>query len=70
MVLGWRLKMAVIVNYMFRPQKTLKKRRRQLYSTLAFQVCYTVVKIGPLKRTARKITATEMKYMRKTTGYT
>ena len=50
MVLGWRLKMAVIVNNMFRPQKTLKKRRRQLYSTLAFQVCYTVVKIGPLRK--------------------
>jgi hypothetical protein len=34
------------VNNMFRPQKTLKKRRIKLYKTLAFQLCCTVVKTG------------------------
>jgi hypothetical protein len=53
-VLGRHLKMTGIINHMFRPQKTLKKRRRKLYNTLAFQLCCTVVKTGPLKKKRKK----------------
>jgi hypothetical protein len=54
-------------------RKLSKKKRIKLYNTLPlpFQLCHTVVKIGPKKaRDARRITQTEMKYMRKkTAGY-
>jgi hypothetical protein len=43
------LKIMGIINSMFRPQKTLKKRRINLYIR-PFQHCYKVVKIGPLKQ--------------------
>jgi len=64
------LKMTVIINNMFRPQKTLKKTRLKLYSTLALtHLLYGsqnwVIKL----RDTSKITAAEVKYMRKTAGY-
>jgi ABC-type ATPase involved in cell division len=62
--------MTVIINNMFRPQKTLKKTRLKLYSTLALtHLLYGsqnwVIKL----RDTSKITAAEVKYMRKTAGY-
>jgi hypothetical protein len=54
----------------FRPQKTIKKTRIKLYNTLALPVLlcgsetWTVI-----ARDARRITAAEMKYMRRTAGY-
>jgi hypothetical protein len=44
------LKVTVIINKVFRPQKTLKKTRIKLCDTPAFQLCYTAVEIGLLKR--------------------
>jgi len=54
---------------MFRPQKTLKKIRIKLYNTLAFPAHLHGSENGAIKaRDARRITAAEMKYMRKTAG--
>ena len=53
---------------MFRPQKTLKKRRIKLYSTLA--VLYGCENWTIKARNARRITAAEVKYVRKTAEYT
>jgi hypothetical protein len=39
----------------------------KLYNALALQLCYMLVKTGPLRR---RITVAEVKYMRKTSGYT
>jgi hypothetical protein len=69
MVLGWNLKMTGNINSMIRPQKTLKKIRRKLYSTVP-GLQYGSENWTIKTRTARKITATEMKCVRKTTGYT
>ena len=56
---------------MFRPQKPLKKRRIKLYNTLVLPVLLYGSETWTIKATdARRITATEMKYMRKTAGYT
>ena len=57
---------------MFRPQKkTLKKTRIKLYNTLALPVLLYGSEIWTTKaRDARRITAAEMKYMRRTAGYT
>ena len=56
---------------MFRPQKTLKKRRMKFYSTLALPVLLHGSETWTFKaRDARRITAAEMKYMRRTAGYT
>ena len=55
---------------MFRPQKTLKKTRIKLYNTLALPVLLYDSATWTVKaRDARRITAAEMKYMRRTTGY-
>jgi len=52
---------------MFRPQQTLKKRRIKLYNTLAFPDLLYDSENGAIKaRDARRITAAEMKYIRKT----
>ena len=66
------LKITGILNNVFRPQKTLKKTRLKLYNTL---VLLPILLYGgeawTIKaRDARKITAAEMKYMRRTAGYT
>jgi hypothetical protein len=64
------LKITGILNDMFRPQKTLKKTRIKLYNTLALPVLLYGSKTWSIKaRDARRITAAEMKYMRKTAEY-
>jgi hypothetical protein len=56
------LKIAGIVNNMFRPQKTLKKTRIKLYSTLALPAfVYSCENWTIDARYARRITAAEMK---------
>jgi len=53
----------------FRPQKTLKKTRTKLYITLALTVLLHGSETWTVKaRDARRITAAEMKYMRRTAG--
>jgi hypothetical protein len=49
-ILNKYLKITGIIKNMFRPQKT----RIKLYNTLALQLCYTVVKIGPLRLETQK----------------
>ena len=56
---------------MFRPQKTFKKTRIQLYNTLALPVLLYGSESWTIKaRDARRITAVEMKYTKRTAGYT
>jgi hypothetical protein len=51
-------------------KKTLKKTRIKLYNTLALPVMLYVSETWTIKaRNARRITAAEMKYMRRTAGY-
>jgi len=66
------LKITGILNNVFRPQKkTLKKTRIKYYNTLALQDLLYGSEIWTIKaRDARRITATEMKCMRRTVGYT
>jgi hypothetical protein len=65
------LKITGILNNVFRPQKTLKKTRIKLYNTLALPVLLYGSKTWSIKASdARRITAAEMKYMRRTAGYT
>ena len=52
-------------------KKPLKKTRIKLYNTLALPVLLYGSETGTIKATdARRITAAEMKYMRRTAGYT
>jgi hypothetical protein len=55
----------------FRPQKeTLKKTRIKLYNTLVLPVLLYGSETWTIKtRDTRRITAAEMKYMRRTAGY-
>jgi len=56
---------------MFRPQIPLKKTRIKLHNTLALPVLLCGSETWTIKgRDARRITAAEMKYMRKAAGYT
>ena len=66
------LKITGIINNVFRPQKKpLKKTRIKLYNTLALPVLLYGSETWVIKaRDARRITAAEMKYMRRTAGYT
>jgi hypothetical protein len=58
-------------NNTFRPQKTPKKTQIKLYNTLALLTLLYGSENRTTKATdARRITAVEMKYMRKTVGYT
>jgi len=58
-------------NNVFKPQKTIKKTRIKLYNTLALPVLLYGSETRTVKaRDARRITAAEMKYMRRTAGYT
>ena len=51
--------------------KTLKKTRIKLYNTLALPVLlYGSETLTVKARDARRITAAEMKYLRRTAGYT
>ena len=63
------LKIIGILNNVFRPQKTLRKTRIKLYNTLALPVLLYGSEIWTIKaRDARRITAAEMKCMRRTAG--
>jgi hypothetical protein len=64
------LKITGILNNVFRPQKALKKTRIKLYNTLALPVLLYGSETWTIKaRDASRITAAEMKYMRRTAGY-
>jgi hypothetical protein len=55
----------------FRPQKPLKKTRINLYDTLALPVLLYGNETWTVKeRDARRITASEVNYMRRAAGYT
>ena len=61
------MKITGILNNVLRPQKTLKKTRIKLYNTLALSVLLYGSETWTIKaRDARRMTAAEMKYMRKT----
>ena len=60
-----------ILNNVFRQQKTLKKTRIKLYNTLALPVLLYGSESWTVKASdARRITAAEMEYLRRTAGYT
>jgi hypothetical protein len=64
------LKITSTINSMFRPQKTLKKTRVKLYNTFGLPASlYGSENLTIQAREARRITATEMKYRRKTAEY-
>ena len=64
------LKIGGIINHKFRAQKTPKKTRIKLYNTLALPVLlYSSDNWIITARDTSRITAAEMKYMRKTAGY-
>ena len=61
----------VPIKATYSTQKTLKKTRIKLYNTLALPVLLYGSETWTVKaRDARRITAAEMKYMRRTAGYT
>jgi hypothetical protein len=63
-------KITGILNNVFRLQKTLQKTRIKLYNTLAFPLLLYGSETWTIKaRDARRITAAEMKYTRRTAGY-
>jgi hypothetical protein len=65
------LKITGIINNVFRPKKTLKKTRIKLYNILVLPaVLYGSANFTIKARDARRITAAEMKYVRRTAGYT
>ena len=60
-----------ILNNVFRPQKALKKATIKLYNTMALPVLLYGSETWTVKGSdGRRITAAEMKYMRRTAGYT
>jgi hypothetical protein len=60
------LKITGTTNRMFRPQKTSKKRRIELYNTLAFPTLLHGSENWTINtRDARRITAAETKYINK-----
>jgi hypothetical protein len=64
------LKITGILNNVFRPQKSLKKTIIKLYNTLALPLLLYGSETWTVKaRDTRRITAAEMKYMRKTAEY-
>ena len=65
------LKITGILNNVFRPEKPLKKTRIKLYNTLALPVLLYGSETWTIKANdARRVTAAEMKYVRRTAGYT
>ena len=65
------LKITGILNNVFRPQKTIWKTRIKLYNTLALPVLLYGSETWTVEaRDARRITAAQMKYMRRRAGYT
>jgi hypothetical protein len=64
-------KITGILNNVFRPQKSLKKTGIKLYNTLALPVLLCGSETSTIKaRNVSRISAAEMKYMRRTAGYT
>jgi hypothetical protein len=64
------LKITGFLNNVFRPQKSLKKKRIKLYNTLTLLVLLYGREIWTINvRDAKRITAAEMKYVRRTAGY-
>jgi len=64
------LKITDILNNVFRPQNSLKKTTIKLYNTLALPVLLYGSETWTIKASdARRITAAEMKYLRRTAGY-
>jgi hypothetical protein len=58
------------LNKTFRPHKTSKKTRIKLYNTLDFSTLLYGSETWNIKaRNAKRITAAEMKYIKKTAGY-
>src|SRR5215469_9821818 len=65
------LKVTGTLNNVFRPQKTLKKTRIKLYNTLTIPVLLYGSETWTIQAgDTRRISAAEMKYMRRTAGYT
>jgi len=65
------LKITDNLNNVFRPKTTFKKTTIKLYSALAIPVLLYGSETWTIKaKDARRITAAEMKYMRRTAGYT
>ena len=65
------MKITGILNNVFKPQKPLKKTRIKLFNTLALPVLSYGSETWTIKASdARRITAAEMIYMRRTAGYT
>jgi hypothetical protein len=65
------LKITGILNNVFRPQKYLKKTRIKLYNKLSLPVLLYGSETRTIKaRDAIRISEAEMKYMRRTAGYT
>jgi len=65
------LKRKGVINNKFRREKTLKRRRTKLYHTLTFPTLLHGTENWAIKaRDERGITATDIKYERKTAGYT
>ena len=64
------LKIAGIINDVFRPQKALQKTRIELYNTIHWplQLLYRSEYWTVKARDARRITAAEMKCVRQTAG--
>jgi hypothetical protein len=65
-------KKLIILNNVFRPQKkTPEENRIKLYNTLALTVLSYGSETWTIKaRDTRRITAAQMKYMRRSAGYT
>jgi hypothetical protein len=69
--LNHSVKIAGIINNMFKPQNLLKKTRIKLYNTWVLPaVLYGSENWTFKARDTRRITAAEMNYMRKTAGHT
>ena len=65
------MKVTGILDNVFGPQKAPKKTTIKLYNTLALPVLLHGSETWTVKtRDGRRITAAEMKYMRRTAGYT
>ena len=65
------LKTSGILNNVFRPQKALKKTRIKLYNTIALPVFLYGSETWTIEASdVRRITAAEMKHVRRRAGYT
>jgi len=64
------VKLAGIINNMFRPHKTFKKTRIKLYNTLALPAVLNGSENWTVTAETRRTIAAEMKYMKKIAGHT